>query len=416
MAVKNIRKKILVEENTMLSMVRDVMGTMMVSGLAAFLSYLFNVIAANKLPEESFAILSAIIGIVYLVQIPALTLQTYFTKAIATDKSFVTQKSYTAILKEFLFYSIIGALLVAALSPFLSQYVDIEAQYLILVSIIVLPSIFVPVLKGYLLGLKKVNSYNVFILGEAVLKIGMLLIGLLFTTNPSIPILAFGIPVLLIGIVMAIWMKAHIIRDDTKAELPKLDWKYIGLTMLTFLLFNSAFSIDVVLVNSSYRAEYAALALLGKIVFFGSVMAASVVFSYIVSSKSRKEKRRFLFLSSALNIAVSLSVVYIYMIFGKLIVETIFGGKYTDVTPYIVPFSLGIAFYSLSYIFLNYLLAEKRWLQIVLLFGTLVLQVVLYHYFNDSLADSVYNQVITYSSISSVVLLYWGATQYFEKN
>ena len=97
-------------------LVRDLIITTVISGLASVLNYLFNIIAANQLPAESFSIMSGVVGLLYLIQIPALTIQTYFTKKSAGLKH-IQLEELRATTRSYMIYGVLGVLIVFFLLP-----------------------------------------------------------------------------------------------------------------------------------------------------------------------------------------------------------------------------------------------------------------------------------------------------------
>lgn len=406
-AFKSLYRK---TDNELYNLIRDLFLTTFIGGLASVLNYVFNFLAANRLPEDSFSTFSGILGIIYLVQIPAFSIQTYFTDLLSKDPGFFRKNNFDDILRRFFRVTLLLVLFSLAISPLLSMYMKIETGFLMLSALSIFGFIYSPMMKGILLGLNKIDQYNFVHLSETILKLVIFLIALNFTTDPTWPIIAFGIPSIILGLIVHVSLVTKgELRDSVKLEHRKIELKtkYFLVTILTFLFYNAAFSIDVILIDPANRASYASLSLLGKIVYFASVMTASVLFSYFSRRGSRKERERYLWIGIAMNLAVSLAIVIVYIFFGELIVTSMFGGRYSEILPLVVPLSLGMVFYSTAFTFVNYFLARHKIFQIILLGVSIVGQVILYQLSNSNLHDAVRNQVITYIGMFGLMASYW---------
>lgn len=393
-----------------LSLVRDLFLTTFIGGIASFLNYIFNFLAANKLPEESFSVFSGVLGFMYLIQIPSVTLQTYFTNLVARDKDFFKKNGFTLLVKRAIIISSLCVLFVLVISPLLASFMEISVEYFLISALMVFGFVYTPVMRGVLLGLKKVDLFNVLGFLEAIFKLIIFLVALNFSSDATWPIIAFASPVLLVGVFAHLVIrKSEQVVNGSNESIGKffVDVKYLIITMLTLLFYNSPFSLGVMLVNHANRADYAALALLGKIVYFASIMASSVLFTYFSEKASRQEKNRYLMMGVVLNVAISLAIVIIYIFFAETLVLAMFDGKYFEMVPLVAPLALGMVFYSTAFSFVNLFLSDHKSIQIYLLGFATFVQIILYILFNDTLSDAVMNQVITFILIFVFMVGFW---------
>ena len=82
--------------------------TTILGGIIGFLNYLFNVALARFTSENIFSIYAAAIGIVYLIQIPATSIQNILTKSVGGTENGNVSKLR---IKSFIMFSVIGVLL-----------------------------------------------------------------------------------------------------------------------------------------------------------------------------------------------------------------------------------------------------------------------------------------------------------------
>jgi O-antigen/teichoic acid export membrane protein len=154
------------------------------------------------------------------------------------------------------------------------------------------------------------------------------------------------------------------------------------------------YSIDVLLVKHFFSAEqaghYAALSLLGKIVFFGATSIGIVMFPKIAEIHSNNKSTKKVFHKSILyTLLISASVVIAYFLFSKIIVNIIFGSQYLEITSLLGLFGLFMLFVSLSYICVLNKLAIGKKKFIFNLLAAVAAEIALISIFHSSLSQIV---------------------------
>src|SRR5690606_17562824 len=71
---------------------KNIFITIFIGVIVNFLAYLFNIYLARNLGSTDFGLYNAAIGIIYLVQIPAIAIQTAITKKVAQKRDFNLEK------------------------------------------------------------------------------------------------------------------------------------------------------------------------------------------------------------------------------------------------------------------------------------------------------------------------------------
>ncbi|MCA9374973.1 hypothetical protein KC622_01435, partial [Candidatus Dojkabacteria bacterium] len=299
----------------------------------------------------------------------------------------------------------------------ISVIVKIAPQYVSLISIMILGSLLIPVGRGILLGMHKINTVNILNLLEASIKLILFLVALSpFDTTASYPIIAFGLPTLIVSIVFIFFIRVK--EDNKKKSNFKLNYKALVSTFLAFLLFNLPFSYDIVLTAPSLRPGYAALALMSKIVYFGGILIIPVSVAYIAKEKKRDIQIKYLLGTIGIVFSLTAFITLVYYFAGDWLVPIVSGDKYLYIVPYTWVMGLGIVIYSLATVIINFLIVENRFFYIPVLLGIFVLQYVLYKNFNSEISLIVRNQIIVFSLLfatSLISLLYHLAT-YSAKN
>ena len=149
--------------------VKNLFFTTILGGIIGILNYLFNIFVARYTDQNIFSIFSSALGIIYLLQIPAVAIQAFVTKIVANEK----EKD----LNHFKWYSfIVFALIGIVFSTifFLSKnsvanLANIPVETVLFLALTFLFAFITPVPKGLLLGLEKIKTVNLILLFETIL-------------------------------------------------------------------------------------------------------------------------------------------------------------------------------------------------------------------------------------------------------
>jgi len=361
--------------------VNNILITIFIGVIVNFLNYLFNIFLARNLDSTDFSLYNAAIGIITLVQIPAIAIQTAITKKVASQKDFNLKKFKLKSTIQLTVIALIISLVFYLLGDFIADVANISTIYILPLTVVVFASIVSPIAKGFLLGLEKIFAFNMVILLETVLKFALGFLAIYLATGISLPILAFALPPILTLILILPFVKTG--KNVLPTKEIQLDYKNISLIFLTFVLLNVPFTLDLILVNPEIRASYGALSLMGKIVYFGSVTIASLMISKLANSK-KQLRRKTLVISLVVSGLTGICISLLYCMFPKLIVEIVFGGMYLEIVEYLVPYAILMTMYALAYMVITSLLVEDSYLHIYFLIFLTVLQTVLFNINNST--------------------------------
>ena len=387
--------------NTDKAFLNNIVITIFFGIIVNLLNYVFTVFLARNLIDVDFGLYNASLGIITLVQIPVIAIQTAITKKVASNKNFNLSKFKLKSLTQLLGIGVVVSLLFFALGGYISDIANIPTTYIPVLTLVVFTAIVTPVAKGFLLGLEKILSFNLIALLETLLKFVFGFVAIYLDAGMIVIILSFALPQLLSSIFVLPFVKTKSSISSDKEI--KLNYKQILLIFLTFLLLNIPFTLDLILVNPDIRASYGALSLLGKIVYFASITIGSLMISKLANSKKELRKKTLL-ISIAVAGLTGLSITIIYMFFSKEIVDIVFNGMYLEISKYLVLYSLTMASYGVSYMVITSLLIDDSYVHILFLVLISILQVVLYSVNNSTLYDAFLNQVIIYSVLTSFTI------------
>lgn len=380
--------------------INNILITIFFGIIVNLLNYLFSVFLARNLDTTNFGLYSAVLGIITLIQIPAIAIQTAITKRVASNRNFNLEKFKLKSTLQLTAIAVGISLIFLLLGDYISDIANISEKYIPILAFVVFGAIVSPVAKGFLLGLEKILSFNIVSLLETAFKFVFGFLAIYLDADITIIILAFALPSILTSIVVLPLTKTK--SDIKPIKEIKLNYKQISLIFTTFFLLNIPFTLDLILVNPEIRASYGALSLLGKIVYFASITIASLMISKLANSKKHLRKKTLL-ISIVISALTGVAITGVYFIFSKQIVDIVFGGMYLDIIDYLAPYALAMTVYAVSYMIITSLLVDDSYIHIYFLIFITVLQVFLFSINNTTLNDVFINQIIIYGILSVFV-------------
>ena len=202
---------------------------------------------------------------------------------------------------------------------------------------------------------------------------------------------------------VAAWYVAYMKRSSSTAiPLSTVEktrvLRYIGpvvLGLLGQILINNS---DILLVKhffpSQDAGQYAALALIGRMVFFATWSVVMVMFPLVTRRQQKHEEHRsLLWYSLGIVALVSSAIILASLVFPGLAVNILFGKQYLSIAPLLWLYALATAFYALANVIVTYHLSlgNGKGNYVVLLAG--IAQVVGLSYWHTTLLLVVLVQV-----------------------
>ncbi|MCB0062944.1 MAG: oligosaccharide flippase family protein [Caldilineaceae bacterium] len=131
------------------------------------------------------------------------------------------------------------------------------------------------------------------------------------------------------------------------------------LAEISLILINNS---DVLIVKRFFdgvtAGHYAALALIGRIVFFGTWSVVITMFPLVAQKAQRRESHRhLLWIGLGMVSAVSLAIVGTTAVVPELIVNVLFGSEYLRIAPLLWLYATATALFALANVLINYHLA-----------------------------------------------------------
>lgn len=373
--------------------IRNLLFTSVFGSLIGLLNYLFNIFVARFTTMEIFGIYSAVLGIIYLIQIPALSIQTLVTKAVAKNKLFDLNSYKWNILLQFTVLGVVFGGVFLLFKESISNIATIPSDLIIYLAITFVLAFVSPISKGLLLGKERIVTVNLLLVFETILRfvIGYFAI----KANAPLPLLILSCAVPSVITTLATLPLINLKGNGEKKSVPT-DFKELFLATVSFFLLTIPYTLDLILVNPEFRAEYSGVSLLGKLVYFAAITIASVMFARISNLTKRVEITKSLLVALSLSVIIGLGTTAVLVVFKDTIISVSIGDKYLSVAPYLWIFGLCMTGYALVYMVANYFITQRYYIYIIVLLVCALLQVYLFSVRNESLEMVIVNQVVVY--------------------
>lgn len=403
-------------------MVKSSLVLFISTSIMNFLAYFYHFLMGRFLGPADYGVLGSLLSLVYLIVIPLNTIQTTITKF---TSNFKAKREYGKInylllhsIKKLFLYGIVIVLIFLLLSESIANFLNLPSIVpLIFLSTLLLSSLLLPVTRGVLQGMQKFNKLGSSYIYEGATKLlaGIILVMWIpLRVNGAISafVLATLIPFLITLLVLGSLLPKKQVKFNTRPV-----YKYSIPVLIMMLGMTAVYSIDMLLVkhffNPTQAGYYAAISLLGKIIFFASFAISMVMFSKASESyAAKKNPKPFLYKSLLLVLLISLPMVLFYFIFPGFTVNLLFGRDYLVVKNLLGPFAIVMLLFSLTYVITSYLVSIHQTKFLYLLISFNLLEALLILFFHNTLLQVV--QILIMITIVLFVSMFLIAK--FQKN
>jgi len=386
--------------------VKNLFLTTILGGIIGVLNYLFNIFVARYTDQEIFSTFSAALGLIYLVQIPATAIQSVVTKEVARNRGRNLSHYKWYSLGIFSILGVIFSTLFFLARGSIADLANIDTEIVLYLAITLFFAFTSPIGKGFLLGKERIGTVNLILLLETILKFGMGALAINMGGSVPLLILANSVPAMLTTIFILPLIKFKKEDDIEKRDTLKINYKELILITLSFLFLNGPFMLSMPLVNPEFRAEFSAISILGKLVYFASVLTASVLFARLTNESEESSQRKSLLISLLLSISIGSVISIIFFLFKDLIVNLTVGEQYSMITPYIGGFGLTMTAFAFVYMSANYFISREDYKYFLIPFIGTVMQVASFMFRNENLDMVMLNQTVVYGFMAIATTIY----------
>ena len=385
-------------------------------------NYLYHLVMGRLMGPVEYGVLASLYSILYIISIIPMSTSFAMVKFVSSTKNEEELSSVYLTLKKFVSkLALAGMLIVLLLSPLISNFLNLtDTISVVTVGPILFFSLICLVNQATLQGILKFAGSAVPSFVSSILKLvfGVLLV--IFGWR------SFGAMVgVLIAITSAYYLSSWYLKRNIKIKSGqefdlKPFFKYAFPVLVQALAFTSFFTADVILVKhyfSGFEAGlYAALSMLGKIIYFATSPITATMFPIVSGRKSRNEGFKKVFLVSiTVTFSVSFFIVTFYKFFPSLAIGLLYGKAYLVASGELFLMGVFTLFYTLSYFLVNFLLSlgEVKTAYLPLFFAIVqITGIVLFH---ETLGQVIGVSLTSASVLFGTLILFLGYNQLWRK-
>ena len=383
------------------------------------LSYLFQLFAGRLLSVSDYGILISLFSLFAILNVPSLVFNTSIVKIVSELKAknlYSTVSSlFLWLLKAFATIGVLAVVFSFILNKQILNFLNFNNSLALMFFMLFFAvSLVLSIPISFLQGLQRFMDFSLANIVTALNKflIGIGLTLLMYEITGTMAGIFIG--ALLSFVIVCLLLKRNL-NLTIGAELSK--WlsrllKFALPSSLTLISLAVLFNVDVVLVKHFFSEEvsgiYSSMAIIGRILFFGASTVGLVLFPISSESHAKGENTSKVFLNSlVLTTGILLCGLFVFMVFPKFVVLTLFGANYLRAVEFLPKFTLFMFLYTLIYLFSQYFLSVyKMKIGVVLAIGAL-LQVILIWFRHKSLMMVVDNLVYVNVILFVVLLGYY---------
>jgi len=379
-------------------------------------NYIYNLIMGRWLGPSLFADLSLIVTLLLIVTFLTAPVQMTAARYSAIHTADGDTKTL-ASLRRFIWFVALGlglalAVFFVAFSKVLQNFFHTQSFLSFIIFGAALPfAMLQSVERGILQGRTNFKilaiSYQVEMWSRLLVSIGLVALG--FSVDGAVAGISLSF--------LFTWLvaKSAVHGLDTK-EIPSMDMR-LGLlafaapvlvSQLGQILINNS---DVILVKryfeTSDAGQYAALALIGRIVFFATWSVVTTMFPIVAQKQKMGEPHtHLLWISLGIVLGVSAPVVLLTFAAPEFVVRILFGEKYLGVAPLLWLYALATSLYAMANVVINYRLSLGMGRETGFAVAAGIAQVVGIILFHRTLAQVVFVQLAVMAALF-LSLVFW---------
>jgi len=385
-------------------------------------NYLYHLVMGRLMGPVEYGILASLYSILYIISIVPMSTSFAMVKFVSSAKNNEELSSVYLALKKFVWkLAMVGMVIVLLLSPLISKFLNLTGiASVATIGPILFFSLICLVNQATLQGILKFAGSAVpsFISSIFKLVFGVLLVILGWKSLGAM----VGV---LIAIASAYFLSVWYLKRNVKIRIgEKFNlnpfFVYAFPVLMQALAFTSFFTADVILVKhyfSGFEAGlYAALSMLGKIIYFATSPVTATMFPIVSGRRSRNEGFKKIFLISiGITLIGSLVIVTFYKFFPSLAIGLLYGKAYLVASGELFLMGVFMLFYTLSYFLVNFLLSlgEVKTAYLPSFFA--IFQIVGITIFHQTLGQVIGVSLISAGLLFGTLILFLGYNQVWRK-
>jgi O-antigen/teichoic acid export membrane protein len=376
------------------------------TSLVSVLNFAFNVSMARMLGPAQFGHVTAAVTILMLASAITLAFQLVCAKFVARNEPVGQKVSvYRSLLSKGWLVSLLAGASLFLLQRPVSSYLHIPNSWILAVLAIGI-SAYVPlgVRRGGLQGMCSFGLLSTNFIIEAVVKLAL-----------AVTLVAIGYGVLgAVGAISGSILAAYffprmpsVFGSKPQTALQPASF-HEGMQATVFFIGQVIINnIDILLVKHFFAPElaglYAAVALVGRVLYFAAWSVVSAMFPISAATKPRDEDPNVILVPLLFVLAICIVFIMASGFFPDFIINTIFGGRFSESGSLLTLYAAATGMYALSVVLMTYemsrRIANTGWLQL-LFSGVLVVAISIFH---QTLRDVIVVQIVLMAAMLIVV-------------
>ena len=364
----------------------------------SFLNYLFQIIMGRLFTLSDFGIFNALLSLLMILAVVHFTIMNTTSQRVsilnaenAADKYYPFYKH--TVRRVFIISIVILSIYLILLHPLRIFFKVPGYLPIILLGIYCAVSLLLFVNRGFLQGIKSFLAFG---------SIEVLFPGFQVAFSTLLVLIGAGVSGVFGGMLLSVlilyaatllFLKRKYFHNtqSSVAEDTIFDRSTLGI-FLVHLFFSAFLFIDMIMIkhllSPDIAGEYAAVVVIGRILFYIPGAIVLVMFPYAVENKQTgKSALPLLIKSMALAASITLVGICLYYFFPEQIVGILFGKRYKEAVPYLWKYALAVSALGLIYVINHFKMSRYEYKQIFYMGGMLLLEIVLVFRYVHSIAS-----------------------------
>ncbi len=376
-------------------------------------NYLINLLLGRWLGPADFSEVSLLVTFLLMISFFALAFQLTAAKFTATYEALSPPKSSFQLMTFLNHKAIKGGIAIAVvfiLFLYISKhYFHLESVIPYIIFGVSMPFyLLMSVNRGILQG--KLSYKNLAMTYQSEMWVRLIFTFLLVYLGLRVN----GVAIALLLSLVATWYVSKIFTSAIEDSEP-IDTKTIMSFFKVVLVYECSQILinnsDIVLVKHFFEPTeaglYAALALVGRIVYFGTWTIVTLLFPMVIKLEKEGKNTLPLFfggLGTVMTIAAIITGVC--YLFPELVMNTLFGAEYLSVAPLLWKYAIATSLFAGSNVFVYYHMSLDRHLPIYLSIGFGFLQIVFLYIFHANFEQVIMVQIALMAALITLMILY----------
>lgn len=362
-------------------------------------NYLYNLIVGRMLGPSQFADASLLVTMLLVLSFLAMTFQLTAAKFSAEMDGEESQLLVSLMSRYGLVVGAVISLCMVLFSNQLQLFFQSQSAWMYIIFALCVPLYFLmSVGRGHVQGIRNFRQLSISYQVEMLIRLcGTVALLRLLDVDPAISIS--------LGILASVALGYLPIRN--KRVMPISSAGRITKTLLVFATYTLVYELSQVLINNTdillvkhyFAAEeaglYAALAMIGRVVFFIAWMFAMILLPHVVAAeKAGKDSRSLLWKYVGYTAILGAIITGVSYILPELIVHILFGTAYVEIASLLWLYALATSLFAVANMFAYYFLSRSVYGPIYLTFIVGLLQIFGLVAFHDTLLQVVLLQLV----------------------